>query len=153
MSYLLMRPIGFILSKTFFINSYSSSGQNMVHIQGSVSTHPVICNNPSRVCNTASHPQSVFWGCRPQMCRYRCRMVCYRSMDGSIQTPGCAPYEAKRHGPAHGLRAGPLVTFCGPALTLRLSLFLPWFNCRPVFKLRFKSKNRLFCHRGPPPGN
>ena len=26
----------------------------MVHIQGSVATHPVICSIPSRVCNTPS---------------------------------------------------------------------------------------------------
>ena len=44
-SYTLIQPIGFILKKQFFLNSYSSSGQNMVYIQGSVSKHPVVCNN------------------------------------------------------------------------------------------------------------
>ena len=47
-SYPLILPSGFILTKNVFINSYSISGQNMVHIQGSVSTHPVVCNNTSR---------------------------------------------------------------------------------------------------------
>ena len=52
--YPLMQPIDFFFGKNFFTNSYSSSGQNMVHIRGSVTTHPLICNNPSRVCSNPS---------------------------------------------------------------------------------------------------
>ena len=53
-SYLLIQPIGFILNKNFLLNSYSSSGQNIVHIQGSAAAHPGVCSNTSRVCNTTS---------------------------------------------------------------------------------------------------
>ena len=76
LSYPLIQPIYFILNKNFFLNGFSSSGQNMVHIQRSeskhpvvcintssglyqhfqwsVTTHPGVCNNTSRVCNSTS---------------------------------------------------------------------------------------------------
>ena len=101
-AYPLILPSGFILTKNVFINSYSISGQNMVRIQGSVSTHPGICNNTSRVCNNTSAvciPQNTDCGCGvtdsgcvvtdPWMC-------CYRPLDGLIQTPGCAPYFGRK---------------------------------------------------------
>ena len=97
-SYLLIQPIGFILNTNFFVNSYSSSGQNMVHIQGSAAAHPGVCSNTSRVCNTTSGvciPQNTDCGCG--VTDSGCVttdpwMGCYRFLDVSIQTPGCAPY-------------------------------------------------------------
>ena len=55
-------------------------------------------------------------------------------------------YEAKRHGPAHGLQAGSLVTFCRPFLSLRFKPKMHIFGCRPVLSLRFKPALRAGRH-------
>ena len=67
--------IGFICFKKCFMLSYSISGQNLVHIQLSILIQPEICNDTPRV-STGLYSLKT----------------CYRTLNVSIQTPGCAPY-------------------------------------------------------------
>jgi hypothetical protein len=108
-SYPLILPSGFILTKNVFINSYSISGQIWCTsrglyqpIQWSVTTHPGVCNNTSRVCNSTSAVsilRNADSGCvvTDSGCVVTDSwMCCYRFLDGLIQTPGCAPYFGRR---------------------------------------------------------
>ena len=98
----IIKEMVFILANNYFINSYSISSQNMVRIQGSVSTHPGICNNTSRVCNDTSAvciPQNT--DCVSEVTDSGCVdtdpwMCCYRPLDGLIQNTGCTPYFGRK---------------------------------------------------------